>query len=703
MTTARKLLLLAALGLAISPSRSDAEPTRELRYGGPKEMFEGDPVSAALTARGTVVAGSSLEGVVEGSGPVTALARGGDGRLYVGTVDGLFELQDREIVLVDAGVEGTVTSLLATGDGVWAGFSPKGQVVRLSEARVTERFEVGAEYVWDLAERGGDLWIATGVPGRLLRRNGGDPETVWSSGEAHVRAIALGEDGEWFCTGEKGIVLERRDDRIRALYDSALDECTGLALGPEGEVFASLVSAQRKPGTAPFVYIPAVGDDDEKVESPFKGSELVRVDADGGVRLLWRSQREGALDLNVLGEELVMATGTGPGAKGRIYALRFGGEDLRLDGRVDVASVSTLLPSPDGELLVGTAPTGNLLRRSAKLEDRSVYRSTEQDFQRVGRVGRVWFDAALPSGTKVRVRIRTGNTEEADETWSQWSKPCDEPRGCEVEVSRGRYAQFEAELRSKRGQSPELRSMHASVVRLNEPPRMFEVFTLEPGVVVEALPPNGERDKTITISRGSLKKLRDDDDDDEPMRARQSRAEGHRTLAWNAADTNGDELLFSVEIRPTGSSGPWVELAHDLPHPFVSFDTRAFSDGSYVARISADDRPSNAPGRNLAASMVSTPFLIDNGAPSIRKLRAKRKDGDLEVRAQLTDTDSALVKAEISIDGGPWLLLDAEDGMLDGREESVRTRLPGRGEATVIGVRVEDDAGNQSSASVVVD
>ena len=358
MTNTRCRFLFAALGLALPPSLGAAEPTRELRYGDPKEMFEGDPVSAALTARGTVVAGSAFEEVVAGSGPVTALALGGDGRLYVGTVDGLFQLQDRELVPIEAGVEGTVTSLLATEEGVLAGFSPKGRVVALAKGQASDSFEVGAEYIWDLAARGDRLWIATGVPGRLLRRHGDEIETVWSSGEAHLRSIAISSEAEWFCTGEKGIVFERRDGRIRALYDSDLEECTGLALGPEGEVFASLVSTKRKPGTAPFVYIPAVGDDEEDVESPFKGSELVRVDPDGSVRLLWRSQREGALDLMVLGSELVMGTATGPGAKGRVYALRFGGGDLRLDGRVDAASVSTLLAETSGAFSLGDRAGG---------------------------------------------------------------------------------------------------------------------------------------------------------------------------------------------------------------------------------------------------------------------------------------------------------------------------------------------------------
>ncbi|MEM1025568.1 MAG: hypothetical protein AAGD10_16000 [Myxococcota bacterium] len=701
MSKFQTLFTLAVLAAPIRPVA--AEPTRELRYGGPKEMFEGDPESAALTVRGTVVAASVIERQVEGSSPVTALARGGDGRLYVGTVGGLFEARDGKLRPIDAEVEGSVTSLIRTASGIWAGFSPSGRVVAVAEAKAVESFAVEAEYVWDLAVQGQDLWIATGLPGRLLVRKGDQVETVWKSSEAHLRRVIVGKEAQWFCTGEKGVIMERRSGAVRALFDSGLEECTGLALGPAGEVFASLVSTQRKPGTAPYVYIPAVGDDEEKVESPFKGSELVRIDRDGGVRLLWRSQREGAMDLAVFGEELVMATATGPGAKGRVYAFAFGDEGVRLDGRVEAAAVSALLPRDDGAFLLGTAPGGAVLRRAPELRPRSLYRSTEQDFQRVGRVGRLWFDAALPSGTKVQVRIRTGNTSEADETWSKWSKPCDRPQGCEVDVPEGRYAQFEATLRPKGSLSPELRSMHASVVRLNEAPRIFEVFALQPGVVVEALPPNGERDKTITVSGSSLEKLRQGDDEDEPVRARQSRVEGRRTLAWKAGDTNGDDLLYTVEIRRAGQDGAWVELAEELPHPFFSFDTRAFADGSYEARVHANDRPSNPPSETRSTVHVSSPFLIDNGAPQISKLRARSKQGDLQVEARLRDAESVLAKAEVSIDGGPWLLMSAEDGMIDGNEEQIRVRLPGRGSSSVVALRVEDEAGNQSSASVVVD
>jgi hypothetical protein len=678
------------------------EPTRELRIQGPKEVFEGDPVSAGLTATGRIVPGTDLRPRVKTvPSPITRVARGGDGVLYVGTTDGLFRADaEGGVERVPESESGAVTALTATEDGVMVGVSPAGILQRVRSGRAEAVAALEVEYVWGVAERGRSVYVVTGAPGRLVRIDGERQRVLYESKETHLRALALRPDQVLFAGGSQGVVYQWKGDAVRALYDSELEEATALAVRSDGSVVVSLVSAQRKPGLPPFSYVPNVGDEKDDEKKPFKGSEVVRILPSGRVEVMWRSQLEGALDLAVVDGEALVATGGPNSRQGRVYAVDGRGQ-VRLAARVEAPLATSLHASPEG-LLIGTGPVGGVLERTSVLRASSVYRSSEQDFQRVGRVGRIRFDADVPSGTEVSLRIRTGNTKEADDTWGPWSKECRSAAGCAVSVAQGRFAQFEVQLRADGERSPEVRSLHASVVRLNEPPSLFEVFALDRGIVMAPLPVDEERDKTVTLSRGALEGLRPFRQEKEPrQRVRQTRREGFQTVAWHAADTNGDELMYSVQLRPVDGDGPWVLLKDQWTLPFWSFDGRAFADGRYVARVSASDRPSNPPVESLTAELESQPFLIDNGPPTIRSLLAQRSGDAVRVQAQARDGHSALARAEISIDGGPWMMMTAEDGMVDSPQERLTVEIVDP-KAEVVSVRVVDEAENVASRTTTV-
>ena len=199
---------------------------------------------------------------------------------------------------------------------------------------------------------------------------------------------------------------------------------------------------------------------------------------------------------------------------------------------------------------------------------------------------------------------------------------------------------------------------------------------------------------------------------DRRVRVRQGSKPGMMTVAWSAADRNGDHLLFRVELRQAGPREPFRVVADDLEYHFHSFDSRALPDGRYVFRVTAIDRPSNPPEEALTDRYVSEPFVIDNGPPKISGLKAtSRGKGRLRIEAEVNDQVSALGTAEFSVSGGPWLMLPAEDGLIDNRSEKLvaevaETDAPGgpklsKGQQTVL-VRVEDEAGNSATASAVL-
>ena len=700
--------ILASLLLGVLPD-ARAEPTLELYVLG-DEVFEGDPIGTSVDADGRIGLGPTVSEPVEGPGhPTTGLVRR-RGRLWSGTAGGGLrrlgpEAGQGPVTLVGGTL---VSAIAATGDAVWFATHPRAQVFSLDgDGGAPEPLrQLDATYLWALSpDRGGAVVAATGAPGTLTRiAPGGRTRVLFEAPETHLRALVAHPEGGFVAGGGERGVVYRVPDRgaARALYDSELHEVTSLVVDPDrGDVYAAFVSASRPADTEPGTWIPPVGDDPDGEDSPFTGSEVVRIGADGEVRRLWSAKREGALALAFLPEQgrLLVGTGGPASARARVYAIdREDRDRVVLAARIDRPMVTAILAEPEGALRLGTAPDGALFRLGPRRRARGDYLSVEQDLRRVARYGRLWFDAQLPEGSRVEIALRTGNTREPDGTWSAWSEPVADPEGGSVAVPPGRFAQFRARLiAGEGGETPELRSMHASVRRANLPPELLEVFPLRPGVYLKPIPAENESEKTTTLTAGTLDDLRRPPSDDEGrLRVRAGVADGQRTLAWKVRDPNGDELSFDVALVAERGGARWT-LAEGTEHPFVSFDARTHPDGRYRAIVRATDRPANAPEEALFDERSSEVFVLDNTPPSIRSIRRTAAAGGLRVTALARDASSKITSAQVSVDGGPWLALPAADGMFDQEQERLSVDLPEASPEAAVRIRVEDAAGNRTT------
>jgi len=160
-------------------------------------------------------------------------------------------------------------------------------------------------------------------------------------------------------------------------------------------------------------------------------------------------------------------------------------------------------------------------------------------------------------------------------------------------------------------------------------------------------------------------------------------------------------MLFKVEIRGANESA-WKLLKDKIREHYYSWDSTSFPDGKYLVRITATDAPSNPPEQALSASAQSEPFLIDNAAPEISGLSAAPSGGKVEVRFHAKDALSTLAKAEYSVNGGDWIVVEPTTRLTDSAEHDYRVLVDrGAGENT-IAVRVSDENDNESVAKIVV-
>lgn len=717
----RPPLTWLVLALAL-PSPAAAEPTLELRVSGPQEVFAGDPESSSVDARGVIGLGPPITKLAQvGGAPITSLVAT-DRAMFAGTAGGgLFRIEPGAGAKSLINGDKVIYSALALHEGkLFAATSPDGRIVSIeADGKPKPYFDPSEKYVWAMLSDAKGLLVATGEPGRVLQVGpGGRSQVLFTPEETHVRALIRHPTrGVIAGGGQKGIVYQLGGKAAFALYDSGMDEVTGFAVDPaSGDLYAAFVSESKPGAILTDKSIGPVASDPAETGSPIKGSEVVRIAASGRVDVLWTSRREGALAVafDAKARQLYLATGASGKARGRIYAIDLGDRDrVRLLARVEPPIASTLaVADADRSLVVGTAPAGELLRIGPGQRKESIYVSSEQELERSSRIGRIWFDADVPEGGTVEISARTGNTKQHDATWSEWSAPIQSSFGGPVTVPEGRYLQIRARLGAgKGGKSPAVKSLHASVVRRNVAPEVQEVFLLRPGVYLRPMPAEEEKEKTLTMSPSALQRLRRQDDESRDVRVRQGVTPGMLSVGWRAEDRNKDELLFRVEIRRVDTGGDWQRLTDDEAHTFFSFDTRAYPDGRYQIRISASDRPSNAPSEALQDANLSDVFSIDNTAPLIRSLAARPSQNGVQVTVEAEDATSSLGKAELSLNGGPWLMLPAADGLTDARQERFEADVkaggaPGQikldGKRISVAVRVEDEIGNAANGATTI-
>jgi hypothetical protein len=95
--------------------------------------------------------------------------------------------------------------------------------------------------------------------------------------------------------------------------------------------------------------------------------------------------------------------------------------------------------------------------------------------------------------------------------------------------------------------------------------------------------------------------------------------------------------------------------------------------------------------------------VIDNTPPVITIQSSRRAGGNVEVVFRAKDEMNRLARAEYSLNGGSWIVLEPTTRLSDSNEHDYRLSAPadGPGEQT-IAVRVSDSFDNQAVDKAVV-
>ncbi len=697
----KALVALAAPLLWTAPLR--AEAPRFYNVEGFGEFLDGNPETTAVSEDGAITLPPGVrERFVDAAASYSAATAWGEDVVVARTADG-------EVLAIDrAGKSRTlykaeeklVTALLATDRGLFVAVAAPARIIKVTDNGKASTFHTpDAAYIWGMVEGpANSLLCVTGEPGTVLKvDSSGNGHVLFSPEQEHMRSIARDATlGLFVGGGSRGIVYRSADLKsFRALYDTGHPEVTALAVRNNFVYAAGVTGAEA-----------LVAEPSKDKRGKGKGSEvrsqLVQIAMDGSTETLAGSSDEAvfALGLDDKGRVLVATGATGrEDPRGRLYTVEPERRLIAMIYQSPSRRITHLVGLPRGATAAVAAEGGRVVHLAGGIAAKGEFLTLPFDTSINSQYGVIQIFGSWPKSTRVSAAVRSGQTAEPDQSWSEWSKEVAAPGGSRPQVPNGRYVQMRLTLTASGSETPLVHRVRLAYLRQNLPPFVREVVALKKGVALFALPVDEPKSKTVSLADKAGEEMQRGDGEERgrkrPPQARQVEQRGALTLKWLADDPNGDDLRYALQFRALGE-GNWQNLGDKLDQPFYTLNSAQLPDGHYQFRVRATDAPSNPDGTELSDSRESRAVLIDNSAPRVDQPKVKVEGRKVTVRTVVADSVGPVTTAEYALDAQDFRPLLPDDGVLDGAGETFTVRLaevePG---AHVITIRVTDEAENE--------
>jgi len=736
----RLRLLTSALVLCVSSAAVHAALPTFWQVSTEADFLRGDVENLAIDSFGRLMLGPTSTSIYDSSAPfLWTVVTGPDGSIYTGSGnEGVVYKVDpsgRGSTFFDAEELEVHALALVPGGGLYVGTSPDGKIYKVDPSgKSTVFFDPGDRYIWSLlVDRAGNVFAATGDKGVIYKITpDGKGTKFYETKATHAMTLAFDREGRLLVGTESPGRVFRIDNSGKAfvLLDSSYNEVRSLRVDGDGNIYVAAVSGRPPgaagsgapsapsapeppsgPGLTPSVTteitvvavadsapqpMPTVGGPPAR-GGPTAGA-IFRILPDGASDQIWESREDMPYDVAFEpGGTVLVATGN----KGKIY--RLSGDPLQptLVARANAQQITSIVSEREGRVLVATSNPGKLIRLGAARADRGTYTSDVRDAQTVALWGTIKWQESVAGGSRVEIGTRSGNTRTPDETWSDWSPAYTDHEGSQIASPRARYLQWRAVLVAGRGDSPVLTSVTAAYLPRNLRPRVTSITVQPPGTVFQRPFPTDPEiagfegdppDRRAASGQGG-------GSSSSPSLGRRQYQKGLLTFIWRAEDDNRDELTYDVSYRREGETS-WKPLKSGLNEAILVWDTTSVPNGRYLIRVVASDAPSNSAATALTGALESTSFEIDNTPPAITVSSTRRDGNRLIIAFEARDSNSAIQKAEYSLDGDRWQTVYPKDGIADSKYEQFELSLDGTAPGRGVMLRVSDALNNVAGTEV---
>jgi len=683
-----------------------------------EEFEKGTPQGVALTSDGTLREAPGLKEILTTPSTfVLSVAVDKSGNAYLGTgspatvlrvgPDGkpvtLFETHDLSVQVVRVGPDGAL----------YAATIPSGKVYKLNPSATAKQDESSAtvvfdpakmeqpaheknarpvdekaadkdapksRYVWDMTfDSQGRLYIATGGPGAVYRikesKSGSTPELFFKSDEQHIRCLAWDKKGN-LIAGSDGSGLVYRispEGKGYVLYEAPRREIPAIAIGANGTIYAASVGDKahnplpplpvQGTGVVTFTVVqPGSLQAANASASVPEGTEIYALTDGQAPRRIWSGKDEIVYALAAQSDGLLALSGN----RGRIFRIKENGDYADV-GHLE-AQQGLSMAEHGSTVLIGTGNTGKLAEFGAPVTHE--YVSDVLDAGALARFGRVEIE---PGSKNFELLTRTGNVEQPVRGWSDW-----QPVTADAVASpAGRFLQWKAVLRD----GGVLGGVGVNYLAVNAAPVVDDLVVV-PGARLNAQSQSGTQSQTVNISlpaSQSQNAISFDTNASSTITATKDRTA--ITARWAAHDDNGDDLTYSLFLKGD-SEHVWRLLKDAVTEKAYTFDQTLIPDGGYQLKVVASDAPSHTPADALSGERISERFEVDTTPPVVTALAARedmpcaKAPCAAHVTFDAEDAMTPVVKAEYSLDAGPWQYVEPMGQLSDSLREHYDFTIP---------------------------
>ncbi|HYZ86232.1 MAG TPA: hypothetical protein VE621_17605, partial [Bryobacteraceae bacterium] len=292
------------------------------------------------------------------------------------------------------------------------------------------------------------------------------------------------------------------------------------------------------------------------------------------------------------------------------------------------------------------------------------------------------------------IETRSGNLERTSTNWSPWAPL----NGDRIASPPARFLQYRATLTAPAEVSEielayEARNVAPSIDLIEITPPNYKFPAPSAGLGISttlSLPPLGQKKRPSPPSVETT------------TTPSMTLARYFIGARWTASDPNNDELEYTVLIRGERER-EWKTLKEKIREKYISWDSSAFPDGGYFLSVIVSDAPDNTPDQALSTKKESDRFVIDNTPPKIANLTATRAGKSIHATWSGNDALSNIVRAEYSLNGGDWTLVQPVSRLFDAPNQQFDLNINDvNGTEITLAVRLTDEFDNQSVEKIVV-
>jgi hypothetical protein len=662
--------IAALIALELVAAQAYAVGTRRIAIRSADDFAAGELQGIAVDSTGMLRPGYDLAEVpVKDVTTIWSALDLGGGKLLLGTGnDGKLLEFSNGATRVVADADALVLSSVVRGFGgrIFVAALPGGKILEYAQGKLKDWATLPKDTnIYQLAfdPAGQALYAATGPDGKLYRIGADAKAQVhFDASEQHLASVAVGKNGVLIGTGDKGKLYEvSAPGRAKVVFDFGMTEVRAITPAANGDVYA--IANEIKSGRN----LPSANTEAAKKSSSASGKGVLYRFEGGSPERLFESNDEhlSSLSLDAKGLPIV-----GTGEKGRVYSVdKLHNSVLLAD--VDERQVSVVSFGSAGTLVLASDPAVVHPLRVGDATDR-VWTSAVVDAGFRANFGRFSWEGE----GAVEFETRTGNTKEADEGWSEWSKPLLTPG--KVTSEPARY--FQVRARFRKDLNAYVREVNVAFVTDNLQPLITEI--------------NVESKTTESFEKPSDKL----GSSGGPISGKTS---DEVELSWKVENPDKDELRYRLWYSPLaiGQWYPLLEPGQVWTKSSYTWDTADLPEGKYRVRIEVSDELANAPTRAKRHQLDSYVILVDNTAPVIQGLTVNGRRATFKV----TDGVGPIARVEVAVAGtDEWLPFEPLDGVFDDNVEAFDLDLSAVAPAgpALLTVRAYDQENNQVVGNV---